>query len=108
MQQTQTTAASPASDMAAMDQRCGERFGIALPITMDDVEGETHDISETGVLFETAAQSQPQVGARIALTLDCSMDGQELRTRCEAEVVRVDRVGNRVNVAARLLSPLHC
>ena len=103
MQQIQATA----GDRESMDQRAGDRFGIALPITMDDAEGETLDISETGILFETAAESQPLVGAKILLTLEYTIDGRDFRTRCDAEVVRIERVGNRVNVATRLLSPLH-
>jgi hypothetical protein len=104
MRQTPTGTAGKA---ALMDRRSGDRFGIALPITMEDGEGETLDISETGILFEMAAEARPQVGARIAMTLAYSIDGHEYRTRCEAEVVRVERVGNRVNVATRLQSPLH-
>ena len=105
MQQSQT---GTAPDLSVMDQRSSDRFGIALAITMEDGagEGETLDISETGLLFETAAESQPQVGAKIALTLQYSMDGHDYHTRCEAEVVRVERVGRKVNVAARLLTPL--
>lgn len=96
------------SDLDLMDHRCGDRFGIALSITMDDSEatGETHDISETGILFETAAESQPRLGAVIGLTLQYSMDGNDYHTRCDAEVVRIERVGSKVNVAARLLAPL--
>ena len=103
----QHTELSPASDSALIDHRCGDRFGIALPITMDDGEGETLDISETGILFETAAASQPWVGARISMTLEYSMDGHDYQTRCEGEVVRVERVGSVVNVATRLLTSLH-
>lgn len=103
----QQTPADTAGEYALPAERSGDRFGIALPITMDDVEGETLDISETGILFEIAADSQPEVGARVRLTLDYSMDGRAFRTRCEAEVVRVERVGGKVNVATRLLSPLH-
>jgi hypothetical protein len=88
----------------ALDQRSCDRFGIALPITMEDGQGQTHDISETGILFET--DSEPLVGARLDLTLTYSMDGQEYHMGCAAEVVRVERVGPKVNVAARLLTPL--
>lgn len=91
-------------DMGPTDQRSSDRFGIALPITMEGGEGETHDISETGIFFET--QCEPQVGARIDMTLQYSMDGQEYYVGCEVEVVRVERVGDKVNVAGRLLSPL--
>lgn len=104
MQQTDSTQA--VSAISPMDQRAGDRFGIALPITMEGVEGETHDISETGILFETAAAAEPQVGAKIGMTLEYSMDGHHYLTQCEAQVVRVERVGSKVNVAARLLSPL--
>ena len=64
MQQNQPEADSAASPM---DQRSSDRFGIALPITMEEGFGATHDISETGILFET--ESEPQLGARLALTL---------------------------------------
>lgn len=94
----------PASNMSPMDQRSSERYGIALPITMEDAEGETLDISETGILFETEAE--PQVGARIDMTLRYTLDGKPYHVGCEAEVVRVERVGQKVNVAAKLLTPL--
>ena len=106
MQQTDTSNVAAAADIALMDHRRGDRFGIALPVTMDGGEGETLDISETGILFETAAASQPKVGSRIAMTLEYTLDGQEYHTKYDVEVVRVEQVGNRVNVATRLLSPL--
>jgi hypothetical protein len=92
--------------MQQQTQARGDRFGIALPVTMEGGEGETLDISETGILFETAAASRPRVGSRIAMTLEYTLDGNVHRTQCDVEVVRVEQVGNRVNVATRLLSPL--
>ena len=104
----QPTHSSQATDVVLIHPRSGDRFGIALPVTMDggESEGETLDISETGILYETSAESRPKVGAKVAMTLEYSVDGQDYRMRCEAEVVRVERVGSRVNVATRLLSPL--
>lgn len=91
-------------DISAMEQRSSARFGIALPVTMEGGEGETHDISETGILFET--ECEPQIGARIGMTLRYSIDGKDYQLGCEVEVVRVERIGAKVNVAGRLLSPL--
>ena len=102
----QQTRPQPASNMSQMDQRSFERYGIALPITMQEADGETLDISETGILFETGSESEPELGARVGLTLQYSMDGHDYHMGCEAEVVRVERVGHKVNVAARLLTPL--
>ena len=92
------------ADTNLTDQRSSERYGIALPITMEDAEGETLDISETGILFETG--SEPELGARIDLTLQYTLDGKLHLVGCEAQVVRVERVGDKVNVAAKLLTPL--
>jgi hypothetical protein len=105
---TPASAAAFASDLDLMDQRAGERFGIALPVMLEDgaIAGATLDLSETGILFETAAQAAPAVGATIGLSLQFALDGREYRTRCDVEVVRVERVGDKVNVAARLLAPL--
>ncbi|MCY7319074.1 MAG: PilZ domain-containing protein [Ramlibacter sp.] len=61
-------------------------------------------MSETGILFETEAE--PRVGARIDVTLRYSLDGKPYHVGCEAEVVRVERVGQKVNGAAKLLTPL--
>lgn len=88
-----------------MSLRAGQRFGLALPLTVGGMEGETHDISESGILFETDAE--PKVGARIDLTLRYSMHRQKWQHRCQAQVVRVERIGAKVNVAAQLLWPLH-
>jgi hypothetical protein len=103
MQQIQT---SKPPAVEAIEQRSGDRFGIGLPITLDDGHGETLDISETGILFETSAAAQSRVGDKVALTLEYTLDGHDYRTRCDAEVVRVEQVGSKVNVATRLLSPL--
>lgn len=102
MQHNQPNPDRPPQD--THEQRLSDRFGIALPITMEDGQGETHDISETGILFET--DSEPQLGAQLDLTLQYSMDGQRYHMGCAAEVVRVQRVGSKVNVAARMLTPL--
>jgi hypothetical protein len=93
-----------ASNMTPMEQRKAERFGVALPITMEDVEGATHDLSATGILFETTLE--PSVGATVNVTLEYLVDGHTHQMACEAQVVRVERVGDKVNVAARLATPL--
>lgn len=94
----------PAAPVRIADHRSSDRFGIALPITMEGGEGETHDISATGIYFETGFE--PPLGSAIGLVLEYTLDGLARRTRCDAQVVRVERVGSRVNVAVRLLTAL--
>ena len=103
--QHQHSQGTPAANRSRANLRDSDRFGIAMPITMeDDSEGFTHDLSATGVLFE--ASTEPAVGARIGMKLEYMVDGHNYQLRCEGEVVRVERHGERVNVAARLVTPL--
>lgn len=85
-------------------QRSAQRFGLALPITMEGEECACHDISATGLLLE-AAQAQA-LGARVALTLQYTADGRPLHVDCAGQVVRVERHGEGFNIAVRLDEPL--
>lgn len=85
-------------------QRSAERFGLALPITMEGEACASHDISATGVLLETS--SAPQLGANVALTLQYRAEGRDFSLDCSGEVVRVERHGENFNIAVHLHSPL--
>ena len=89
---------------AQQRQRSAERFGLALPITMEGEECSSHDISATGVLLE--ASQAPALGASVALTLQYRCDGREFSLDCRGEVVRVERHGENYNIAVRLAEPL--
>ncbi len=85
-------------------QRAAERFGLALPITMEGEECASHDISATGVLLECPAA--PELGATVSLTLQYRAEGQDFSLDCLGEVVRVERHGENYNIAVRLSEPL--
>lgn len=85
-------------------QRSAERFGLALPITMEGEECSSHDISATGMLLETAAA--PALGANVSLTLQYRAGGQDFDLDCSGEVVRVEQHGDSFNIAVRLHTPL--
>jgi hypothetical protein len=89
---------------AELRQRSAERFGLALPITMEGEECSSHDISATGVLLECPAA--PPLGSQVALTLQYRAEGQEFSLGCSGEVVRVERHGENFNIAVRLAEPL--
>jgi len=85
-------------------QRAAERFGLALPITMEGEECASHDISATGVLLESAVAAE--LGATVSLTLQYRKDDEERRLDCSGQVVRVERHGDNFNIAVRLDQPL--
>jgi hypothetical protein len=89
---------------AQQRQRSAERFGLALPITMEGEECSSHDISATGVLLESSAA--PALGATVSLMLQYRTEGREFSLDCVGEVVRVERHGDNYNIAVRLAEPL--
>jgi hypothetical protein len=91
-------------DVPQLRQRSAERFGLALPITMEGEACSSHDISATGVLLESPAA--PPLGAQVSLMLQYSADGRDFSLGCMGEVVRVERHGDNFNIAVRLAEPL--
>lgn len=86
------------------DQRSSERFGLALPITMEGEDCASHDLSATGLLLEAA--SAPLVGATVDLTLEYVRREREHRLACQGQVVRVERLARGYNIGVRLVQPL--
>lgn len=87
------------------DSRAHARFGVAMSLSMDGVECQTHDLSEDGVLFESWVA--PRVGARVSLKLHCGPVLARGRLSRQGHVVRVDNVGDNYNVAVRFTQPLY-
>ncbi|MGZ5182540.1 MAG: PilZ domain-containing protein [Ramlibacter sp.] len=85
-------------------QRAAERFGLALPITMEGEECACHDISATGVLLESP--SAADLGAQVALSLQYDLEGRPFHLDCSGRVVRVERHGDNFNIAVKLDEPL--
>jgi hypothetical protein len=85
-------------------ERSADRFGLALPITMEGEECAIHDISATGVLLEST--QAPELGAQVALTLQYQAEGRPFALDCSGQVVRVERHGENYNIAVRLNQPL--
>lgn len=97
------TVVPPLAPAATSDQRAAPRFGVGMPYTLNGVEGQTVDLSATGLSFES--DTAYPVGALVDLTLRYGLDGHNFPLQCQAEVVRVDPGGGRFTVAARWCQP---
>ena len=95
----------PPADAATgtADQRAAPRFGVGMPYTVDGKEGQTRDLSATGLSFDSDI-AYP-VGAIVDLTLRYGLDGHNFPMTCQVEVVRVEASGARFDVAARWCQP---
>ncbi|MBC5783416.1 PilZ domain-containing protein [Ramlibacter sp. USB13] len=88
---------------APRDQRGAVRFDTHMPVHTAQGAGRTHNISAQGVYFETDAE--PRAGALVNFQLEYTLQGRRHRLLCEGKVVRVERQGERIGVAARLVTP---
>lgn len=97
------TVVRPLSATAASDQRAAPRFGVGMPYTLDGREGQTRDLSATGLSFDS--ETSFAVGSIVDLTLRYGLDGHNFPLQCQVEVVRVAPNGAGFTVAARMCQP---
>ena len=79
------TVVCPLSATPASNQRRAERFGVGLPYTLDGQEGQTRDLSATGLSFES--DTAYPIGTIIDLTLRYGLDGHNFPLQCQVEVI---------------------
>jgi hypothetical protein len=88
---------------AGSEQRAAVRFDTTMPVEVHGSSGETHNVSAQGVYFETDLQQS--LGSLVNFTVEFQLQGRRHRLLCEGKVVRVERHGERIGVAARLVAP---
>ena len=97
------TVVTPIAVAPSSDQRVAERFGAGLPYTLDGREGQTRDLSATGLSFDS--DMTYALGTIVNLTLRYGLDGHNFPMPCQVEVVRVEPNSKRFIIAARFCRP---
>ena len=83
-------------------RRAQQRVSAVLPVKLDGkAVGVTRDISPSGIFFETDADMAD--GSAIHFSLEFDNPSGKLLLECTGEIVRVERVGGKVGVAAKIL-----
>jgi hypothetical protein len=87
----------------AQINRCEERVSMAVPVGLPGgTTGMTRDISASGIYFETDQELAREVP--LAFTVEFKNDmGAGMTLRCRGQVLRVERKGSRIGIAARIL-----
>src|SRR5262245_59607601 len=91
------------------ERRQEPRFQIVLPVMLDDTTvGQTQDVSASGiyVTFRQAVTHSLLLGSSIRIEMllaHASPDGP-VQVACDGEVIRVDRRGEEIGIAARITS----
>lgn len=83
------------------NKRGEERFGTSLPVDLGASTGVTHDISATGVFFETDGTYAP--GNRINFSVELETPGGKLMLRCWGNIVRIEPHDKSLGVAVKIV-----
>lgn len=82
--------------------RVEERINTQLPVSLGDGSaGITRNISASGIYFE--ADSAPTEDHLLSFSVEFSNGIGGLTLRCQGQVLRVEQLGHRIGVAARIM-----
>ena len=86
------------------EKRASERIEVEVPVVLEGSEAKTRDISWAGIYFMT--DQYYATGRNLNFTLDLShaLPGKALQLKCEAEVVRTEKINGKLGVGARINS----
>ena len=83
-------------------RRAQQRVSAVLPVKVEGKPaGITRDISPSGIFFETDAEMAQ--GSAIHFSLEFDNPSGKLLLECTGEIVRIERTGGKVGVAAKIL-----
>ena len=86
------------------EKRHALRYPLELAVELPGGSGRSHDVSKSGVCFETDTPVSPESPIKFSLVLGQASRDAPLRLDCEGEVVRVEPHEGRVSVAVKLTS----
>ena len=82
------------------EARRAQRVSAVIPINVGGIRaGSTRDVSPEGVFFETGTDMRN--GSAIHFSLEY---GGKVMLDCTGEIVRVEHLGPRVGIAAKILN----
>jgi len=84
------------------EKRRASRYRVSLPVELEQGSGETRDISESGMFFETDQPFALGQAIRFSVLLAHAIPGITFRLRGEGPIVRMERRDDKVGVAVAL------
>lgn len=84
------------------EKRRAERFRLETPVMLPTGSGALQNISESGIYFLTDQDLVEGSVVHFTLQFDFACPGKPMRLDCKGLVLRVERAGERLGVAASL------
>ena len=94
---------TPSSTAQHADHRAAARFDTAMAVDVAGRKAEAHNISATGVYFETDVDMP--LGSVVNLSVQFTHGGHKHWVSCEGRVVRVTDANGHHGIGAQLVTP---
>lgn len=78
------------------------RYHAALPVSLEKTTGVTRDVSTSGVYFWNNSMCMWRPGHSISFAIELELDSERIMWTCKGAVLRTERFGELVGVAARI------
>ena len=85
-----------------MERRQARRYRVSLTVDLENGSGETRDVSESGVFFETDQPFALGQMIRFSVMLAYAYPGTPFQLHCAGPIVRVEGRDGTVGVAVAL------
>lgn len=88
-------------------KRVSQRIQVAVPVHVGDDEAITRDISLNGIYFLTSRLYHEGEDLNFSFDLEYALPEQPVTLDCQGEVLRVEPLGERYGIAARIKNIKH-
>lgn len=82
--------------------REGERFDVEVPVHLEQGSGVSRNVSMSGIYFVTDLTFIEGETLRFTMSFEYAIPGRQMQLDCQARVVRVEPLGDKSGVAARI------
>src|SRR4030042_2288780 len=86
------------------EKRRAPRHQGKLPVKLKGAKGITRDFSSSGIFFETDKSFTPGQAIEFTITLEYADPAGPIRMKRLGEIVRVEESGQKIGVAATIVS----
>ena len=84
------------------EKRSSQRIQVEVPVYIGEETAVTRDVSWSGIYFMTE-QLFPEGGdLNFSMDLTYALPGKPIKLDCQGEVLRVERLGDKYGVAAKI------
>ena len=83
------------------NQRSHTRTEVQLPISINEEQGFTRDVSASGMFIVQGHQQK--IGSHIEFWVDLDTPGGTLKLCCEGEVSRIEEVDGQIGIGIKIL-----